>query len=129
MNEFLKREEERKQEAKAALGAERDEGKRLAAEAIALRDELREYLRLTRRPELGVETEGAVVIVTLGKMALRVRARPEDRYSLERKGGGILENVRVSLTKVQLDRNEMIDAVLDWVATATEGSGPPARVA
>jgi hypothetical protein len=118
MNEFLKREEERKQEAKAARGAETDEQKRLAAEAIALRDELRDYLRLTKRPEVEIDAEREVVIIARGKMALHVMVRPDDRYSLEQKGGGILENVRVSLTKVQLDRKEMIDAVLDWVATA-----------
>jgi hypothetical protein len=129
MNEFLKREEERKQEAKTARAADTDEQKRLAAEAVALRDELRDYARLTRRPEIEVEAAGEIVIVARGKMALHVMVRPDDRYSLEQKGGSILENVRVSLTKVQLDRKEMIDAVLDWVAELTsEANGPQARV-
>jgi hypothetical protein len=117
MNEFLKREEERKQEAKAARAAETDEQKRLAAEAIALRDELRDYVRLTRRRELEVEAAGEIVMITSGKMALRVVVRPDVRYSLEKKGGSILQNVRVSLTKVQLDCREMIDTVLDWVGS------------
>jgi hypothetical protein len=116
MNQFLTREEERKRERKAASAAESDEIKRLAAEAIALRDELREYLRRKEYTDTHVEAEREIVTLTFGNRELDVLVRPDDRYSLEQKGGGLLDNVRMSVTKIQLHRNDMIDAVLDWLA-------------
>src|SRR5690348_3604274 len=118
MNEFLTREEERKQERKVARAADPDEMRRLAAEASELRDELREYLRMKRYTDTQVEADRGTVILTSGRMELHVMVRPDDRYSLEQKGGGLLDNVRMSITKVQLHRKDMMDVVLDWLASS-----------
>jgi hypothetical protein len=118
MNEFLTREEERKQERKVARAADPDEMRRLAAEASELRDGLREYLRMKRYADTQVEADRETVILTSGRMELHVMVRPDDRYSLEQKGGGLLDNVRMSITKVQLHRKDMIDVVLDWLASS-----------
>jgi hypothetical protein len=123
MNEFLTREEERKQEAKAARAGETNERKRLAAEAAALRDELRGYLHFTNRPELEVDVEGEVVMIARGKMAMQVMVRPDDRYSLEHPRECSGEPHQGSVGSQGNDR-----CGLNWLATAT-GYSPHARMA
>src|SRR4051794_29313321 len=95
--------------------------------AIALRDELRDYVRLTRRLMCRSTRKRPLLLITRRKVAFHVMVRADDRYSLEQKGGGMLENVRVSLTKVQLDHEQMLDAVLDWLAMSSDAHSARGR--
>jgi hypothetical protein len=115
MNDFMKRETERRREALLRVEATTDEESRLLAEGAALRDEVREYLDHHSSNDVTVTLDRYTVTLGRGARTLSVRVKGDGTYDMQEEGGNRIGRETASLRTHLMSKKAMIDAVIDWL--------------
>jgi hypothetical protein len=115
MNELIKRDEDRVRRQREVENEVVEEEKRRLGAAVAFNEEVKEYLAYKRIVDTELELREDTVVLTRGTRMLSIKAKKYNKFDLKEVGGKLTAKATGDSVQDSLNRNAMLEAVLDWV--------------